>query len=105
MYVFSSHELWYIYAAKNSSYFYFVYAEYWVVLVDRILDCTVSPYDDGYLFYLQYKLQSTSVLQFIVGLCMKGGGGWGAVAQWLRRCATKQKVAGSIPDGVTGIFY
>ena len=28
-----------------------------------------------------------------------------AVAQWLRGCATNRKVAGSIPDGVTGIFY
>jgi amino acid permease len=27
-----------------------------------------------------------------------------AVAQWLRYCATNQKVAGSIPDGVIGIF-
>ena len=27
-----------------------------------------------------------------------------AVAQWLRCCATNQKVAGSIPDGVIGIF-
>ena len=27
-----------------------------------------------------------------------------AVAQWLRRCATNRKVAGSIPDGVIGIF-
>jgi len=26
------------------------------------------------------------------------------VAQWLRCCATNQKVTGSIPDGVTGIF-
>ena len=26
------------------------------------------------------------------------------VAQWLRCCATNQKVAGSIPDGVIGIF-
>jgi hypothetical protein len=31
---------------------------------------------------------------------------WGtAVAQWLRYCATLRKVAGSIPDGVTGIFH
>jgi hypothetical protein len=31
---------------------------------------------------------------------------WGhAVAQWLRHCATNQKVAESIPDGVTGIFH
>jgi hypothetical protein len=30
---------------------------------------------------------------------------WGhVVAQWLRHCATNQKVVGSIPDGVIGIF-
>ena len=28
-----------------------------------------------------------------------------AVAQWLRCCATNQKFAGSIPDGVIGIFH
>ena len=28
-----------------------------------------------------------------------------AVAQWLRCCATNRKVAGSIPDSVTGIFH
>ena len=28
-----------------------------------------------------------------------------AVAQWLRCCATYWKVAGSIPDGVIGIFH
>jgi len=28
-----------------------------------------------------------------------------AVAQWLRCCATNRKFAGSIPDGVTGIFH
>jgi hypothetical protein len=27
------------------------------------------------------------------------------VAQWLRHCATKRKVVGSIADGVTGIFH
>jgi hypothetical protein len=27
------------------------------------------------------------------------------VAQWLRYCATNWKVAGSIPDGVIGIFH
>jgi hypothetical protein len=27
-----------------------------------------------------------------------------AVAQWLRYCATNQKVAGSIPDGVMEFF-
>ena len=28
-----------------------------------------------------------------------------AVAQWLRRCATNRKVAGSNPDDVIGIFH
>ena len=28
-----------------------------------------------------------------------------AVAQWLKYCATNRKVAGSIPDGVIGIFH
>ena len=28
-----------------------------------------------------------------------------AVAQWLTCCATNQKVAGSIPDGVIAIFH
>jgi len=27
-----------------------------------------------------------------------------AVAQWLRCCATNQKVADSIPDGISGFF-
>jgi hypothetical protein len=31
---------------------------------------------------------------------------WGiAVAQWLRCCTTNRKIAGSIPNGVTGIFH
>ena len=37
--------------------------------------------------------------------CHPGGGGGAAVAQWLRRCATNRKVAGSTPDGVIGIFH
>jgi len=28
-----------------------------------------------------------------------------AVSQWLRSCATNREVAGSIPDGVVGIFH
>ena len=31
---------------------------------------------------------------------------WGTgVAQWLRCCATNRKVAGSIPDGIIGVFH
>jgi len=32
------------------------------------------------------------------------GLGGTAVAQWLRRCATNRRVAGSIPAGVSGFF-
>ena len=39
---------------------------------------------------------TSAACQFLVGT---------AVAQWLRCCATNQKVAGSIPDGVIGIFH
>jgi hypothetical protein len=28
-----------------------------------------------------------------------------ALTQWFRHCATNRKAAGSIPDGVIGIFY
>ena len=33
---------------------------------------------------------------------IQGGTRW---RSWLRHCATSPKVAGSIPDGVTGIFH
>jgi len=36
-------------------------------------------------------------------LCSVGLSWRTAVTQWLRRCATHRKVAGSIPDGVIGI--
>jgi hypothetical protein len=38
--------------------------------------------------------------RILLSLC-----GLSAVAQWLRYCATNRKVAGSIPDGVIGIFH
>jgi hypothetical protein len=38
---------------------------------------------------------------FDVSLCICGGTRW---RSWLRHCATNRKVAGLIPDGVTGIF-
>jgi hypothetical protein len=37
-------------------------------------------------------------------LCLFTGGPL-MVAQWLRYCATNRKVAGSISDGVIGIFH
>jgi len=40
---------------------------------------------------------------FIRVMIMEGGGT--AMAQWLRCCATNQKIAGSILDGVIGTFH
>jgi len=37
--------------------------------------------------------------------CIQTIGGRTTVAQWLRCCAPNQKVTGSIPAGVTGIFH
>ena len=34
--------------------------------------------------------------------CLRRGPRW---PSWLRHCATSKKVAGSIPDGVIGIFH
>jgi len=38
----------------------------------------------------------------IHGICICGGTWW---CSWLRHCTTSQNVAGSIPDGVIGIFH
>jgi hypothetical protein len=43
------------------------------------------------------RLRISIVLHGVTGPLM--------VAQWLRYCATNRKVAGSIPDGVIGIFH
>jgi hypothetical protein len=42
-------------------------------------------------------------IHFLPGQCSSGG--LLMVAQWLRYCVTNRKVAGSIPDGVIGIFH
>ena len=44
-----SQKLWYMLLGTE-------YAEYCMVLVDRIYNCFVSAYDDVYLFYLECKL-------------------------------------------------
>ena len=45
---------------------------------------------------------SLSIVQSILSITLICMGT--AVAQWLKCCATNQKVAGSIPDCVIGIF-
>jgi len=60
------------------------------------------------LSLLLYKLHLLSVTQqkFILIQIVDRTRDLGtAVAQWLRCCATNRKVAGSIPDGVIGIFH
>jgi len=57
--------------------------------------------------YIYISCLINSVIRIMVlyiCVCVCGGGGT-AVAQWLRCCATNRKVAGSIPDGVIGIFH
>jgi len=65
--------------------------------------CSYQP--DGvkvgiYLFCT--LLSSRPLLVFYLFTVLWGGGG--AVAQWLRCCATNRKVTGSIPAGVSGSF-
>jgi hypothetical protein len=60
----------------------------------------------GFRLCLLSNVPSGSAVEFRTGdislhsLCM--GTWW---RSWLRHCATGHKVAGSIPDGVTGIFH
>ena len=49
------------------------------------------------------KKEQLSEYKFIeYKICILGGT---RCCSWLRHCATSRKVAGSIPDGVIGIFY
>jgi hypothetical protein len=47
-----------------------------------------------------------SVFRMVSLLYMRYALMWGhTVVQWLKHCTTNRKVAGSIPDGVVGIFH
>jgi len=52
--------------------------------------------------HVTYALFGFPVPIFTKYSCIKGGTRWNS---WLRHCATNRKVAGSIPDGVIGIFH
>jgi len=52
---------------------------------------------------LYFNTFSTFLYMFRTLLCSSSGGQI-LVGQWLRCCATKRKVAGSIPPGVSGFF-
>jgi len=56
-----------------------------------------------HIFHYTYKVKKH---YFSVKFSVVHSDLWGtAVVHWLRYCATNQKVAGSIPDGVPGIFH
>ena len=52
-----------------------------------------------------YRLYCSVILKIFVILPKHKVKTGTAVAQWLSCCATNRKVAGSIPDGVIGIFH
>jgi hypothetical protein len=54
------------------------------------------------LFIFIHRLYHECVSVFWIFYVPTGGTAWGS---WSRYCATSRKVAGSIPDGVIGIFH
>jgi hypothetical protein len=48
------------------------------------------------------KVKRVTLLLHIWRSCVQRGMQW---CSWLRHCATSQKIVGSIPDGVIGIFH
>jgi hypothetical protein len=66
--------------------------------------CTLLPHLDNLcMSVLRRNMPSLTVTPTLK--TSTAGNRGTAVAQWLGCCATNRKVAGSIPDGVTGIFH
>ena len=89
---------------------YFSKGMYWIFndmydkdMSDVCLSCHSSLWSHSWLTYWRIGQQLTATYCNL--WCPLGDGRGTAVAQWLSCCATNQKVAGSIPDGVVGIFY
>jgi len=55
---------------------------------------TLSFYLPTVMLYTVFDIYHNLHLYLVMQCC-----------SWLRHCTTSQKVAGLIPDGVTGIFY
>jgi hypothetical protein len=64
---------------------------------------SVTPFCISFFFFC-VRFSTPEVGSLLVCNYMSLGGPL-MVAQWLRYCATNRKVAGSIPDSVTGIFH
>jgi hypothetical protein len=77
--------------------YYIIYYFYCILLYHIVAYCIIL-HDIVYYCIVLYRIM---LCYSNVKLIYLGH----AVAQWLRHCATNRKVAGSIPDGVTEIFY
>ena len=84
----------------------FIAAKYWCrnipgVTSERMRPPNVTPLNIWqeilYPSVRRYTDYLDTLLQFLGARCW-----W---RSWLRHCATSRKVAGSIPDGVIGIFH
>ena len=65
----------------------------------RLSLCLSVPISSARTSYIFVKFYTENLM--FIRPCIVGS----AVAQWLMWCATNRKVAGSIPDGVIGIFH
>jgi hypothetical protein len=72
-------------------------------LIGAFLYCANAPNKTKVVPYLSGSQWATKHIIFRYLLFLDGGPLM--VTQWLRYCATNRKVAGSIPDGVTGFFH
>jgi hypothetical protein len=79
-----------------------VYSDSGSQVVENIVKCTGQTHRHNHsnLYIYTYICAPIAVLHTYL-LTYMGH----AVAQWLRHCTANWKVAGSISDGVTGIFH
>ena len=82
------------YVSLNSCFWFFFVVKYLLTL-EVILHCVWPIFPNPKIFLDEVKI-------FIPRLINAGGPRW---RSWLRHCSTIQKVAGSIPCGVIGIFH
>jgi hypothetical protein len=56
IYIYSLKSQIMVYAAMHRHIFFSYTLEFWLVLVDHIYNRSITPYDNGYLLYIQCKL-------------------------------------------------
>jgi len=75
---------------------------FFLVIPVTVRFCAATDYFQENITVLIPEVILRSYKTFKQRSCYKGGTRW---CGWLRHCATSWKVAGLIPDGVTGIFH